>query len=348
MESADIIRSIQKVVAGGHLGEEEAGAVMGLIMDGEASPAQIAALLIAMRLKGETVEEITGFARVMRERATPVRTRHRMVVDTCGTGGDGMNTFNISTAAALVVAGCGAPVAKHGNRSVSSRCGSADVLEALGININLTATEKEECLDKLGIAFLFAPALHGAMKHAAGPRREIGVRTVFNVLGPLTNPAGASAQVLGVFSRDLVPKLAGVLARLGTRRAFVLHGAGGTDELTPLGPAYICEVSGGKVSQMEIDPLSFGVKRAGIDDLRGGAPAENAAIINAVLAGEGGPRRDAVVMNASLALVAAGLAEDFAGGINLAEKSIDSGLASNKLKEMVEFTSTRSEKKAIS
>jgi len=186
------------------------------------------------------------------------------------------------------------------------------------------------------------------MKHAAGPRREIGVRTVFNVLGPLTNPAGASAQVLGVFSRDLVPKLAGVLAKLGTTRAFVLHGAGGTDELTPLGPAHVCEVAGGKVVQLEIDPLNYGVKRAVIDDLKGGFPAENAAIIRAILAGEKGPRRDAVVMNASLALVAAGLAEDFAGGMQLAERSIDSGSASTKLQELAEFTSSRSEKKAIS
>ena len=240
MEKAEIIKeAINKVVSGVNLGQEEAGTVMELIMDGEATPAQIAALLIAMRLKGETVEEIAGFARAMRSKALPVRTGHRTVVDTCGTGGDGVNTFNISTAAALVVAGCGVPVAKHGNRSVSSRCGSADVLEALGVKISLSPREAEECLESLGIAFLFAPSLHVAMKHAAGPRREIGVRTVFNLLGPLTNPVGANAQVLGVFSGELAPKLAGVLARLGTTRSFVLHGAGGTDEITPYGPASV-------------------------------------------------------------------------------------------------------------
>jgi anthranilate phosphoribosyltransferase len=305
MEKTELIReAIQRVVSGSHLDEKEAGAVMDVVMGGEASPAQIAALLIALRLKGETVEEITGFARVMRSRATPIRNRHKVLVDTCGTGGDGVNTFNISTAAALVVAGCGVPVAKHGNRSVSSRCGSADVLEALGINIALTPEQKEECLERTGIAFLFAPALHGAMKHAAGPRREIGVRTVFNVLGPLTNPAGASAQVLGVYSRELVPKLAGVLARLGTRGAFVLHGAGGADEITPAGPAYICRVAGGKISSFELDPLDLGIKRSSLDSLRGGSPSENAAIINSVLAGEKGPRRDAVTLNAALALVA--------------------------------------------
>lgn len=347
MDSTNLIRdAIQKVVAGGSLGEEEAGSVMDLIMNGEASPAQIAALLIAMRLKGETVDEITGFARVMRRRATPVRTAHRTVVDTCGTGGDGVNTFNISTAAALVAAGCGVPVAKHGNRSVSSRCGSADVLEALGVNINITPEEVEDCLDTIGIAFLFAPALHGAMKHAAGPRREIGVRTVFNVLGPLTNPAGANAQVLGVFSEDLVPKLAGVLARLGTNRAFVLHGAGGADEITPCGPAYVCEVVQGSVKSYYIDPAEFGVPRSGPESIRGGAPSENAGIIKGILAGEKGPGRDAVLLNSALALVAAGFAPDLAGGMELAADSIDSGRSLNKLSELVEFSRAGSLRKA--
>ncbi|MFZ5632704.1 MAG: anthranilate phosphoribosyltransferase [Bacillota bacterium] len=341
-----IREAIKKVVSGGNLDQEEAGSVMELIMDGEASPAQIAALLIAMRLKGETVEEITGFARVMRSKALPVHTGHRTVVDTCGTGGDGVNTFNISTAAALVVAGCGVPVAKHGNRSVSSRCGSADVLEALGVNINLSPREAEECLENLGIAFLFAPALHVAMKHAAGPRREIGVRTVFNVLGPLTNPVGANAQVLGVFSRELVPKLAGVLARLGTKRSFVLHGAGGTDEITPYGPASVCEVFNGKINSYQIDPAAFGIRRSPLESLKGGTPAENAAIINNILAGETGPRRDAVILNAALALVAAGAAEDFARGLEVAGDSIDSGRALNKLNDLVAFTRTRPVKKA--
>lgn len=347
MEKAEAVReAIRKVVAGGSLDEEAAGLVMGLVMDGEASPAQIAALLIAIRLKGETVDEIAGFARVMRSRATPVRTGHGTVVDTCGTGGDGLNTFNISTAAALVVAGCGVPVAKHGNRSVSSRCGSADVLEALGVNITLSPPDLEECLDSLGIAFLFAPSLHGAMKHAAAPRREIGVRTVFNVLGPLTNPVGANAQVLGVFSRNLAPKLAGVLARLGTKRSFVLHGAGGADEITPVGPAYVSEVFRGEVRDYEIDPAGFGIPRCSPESLMGGTPADNAAIIKSVLKGETGPRRDAVVLNAALALVAAGAAPELISGIKMAGRSIDAGRATEKLNALVEFTSSRPAKKA--
>ncbi|HBV96925.1 MAG: anthranilate phosphoribosyltransferase [Peptococcaceae bacterium BICA1-7] len=349
MEKTDLIReAIHKAVAGLHLDENQAGEVMDIVMEGEASPAQIAALLIALRLKGETVEEITGFARVMRSKATPIRTRHETVVDTCGTGGDGVNTFNISTAAALVVAGCGIPVAKHGNRSVSSRCGSADVLESLGINIGLTPNQKEECLDRIGIAFLFAPSLHGAMKHAAGPRREIGVRTVFNVLGPLTNPAGANAQVLGVYSSDLVPKLAGVLARLGTKGAFVLHGAGGTDEITPVGPAQVCHVSGGKVHSFELDPLELGIKRAPLDSLKGGSPQENASIINSILSGEKGPQRDAVLLNAALALVASENAATIDEALKIARQGIDSGEALKKLKELSDFTSKAAVRKAIS
>lgn len=341
MENTDLIKkAIQKVVAGGSLTEEEAAAIMDLIMSGKASAAQIAALLVAIRLKGETVEEITGFARVMKGKATPIHTKHRMLVDTCGTGGDGVNTFNISTAAALVVAGCGVPVAKHGNRSVSSNCGSADVLEELGINLNITPAETEACLDSVGIAFLFAPALHGAMKHAAGPRKEIGIRTVFNILGPLTNPAGAGAQVLGVFSRDLVPKIAGVLARLKTRRAFVVHGEGGTDEVTTLGPAYVGEVSAGNVCLYEIDPLEWGMQRSSLEDLKGGSPAQNAAIIRRVLSGETGPRRDTVVLNASLALMAAEQAENMSQGLKMAGTSIDSGEALKKLKHLAAFTSS--------
>lgn len=349
MEKNHLIReAIHKAVAGFDLDESQAGAVMDMVMEGEASPAQIAALLIALRLKGETVEEITGFARVMRSKATPIRTRHETLVDTCGTGGDGVNTFNISTAAALVVAGCGVPVAKHGNRAVSSLCGSADVLEALGINIDLTPDQKEECLDRIGIAFLFAPALHGAMKHAAGPRREIGVRTIFNVLGPLTNPAGANVQVLGVYSSDLVPKLAGVLSRLGTKGAFVLHGAGGTDEITPAGPAHICQVSGGKVLSYDLDPLELGIKRAPLDALRGGSPPENASIINSILTGEKGPRRDAVILNAALALVASEKAVSIGDALKMAGQSIDSGGALKKLRELSDFTSSAAVRKAIS
>lgn len=347
MEKPELIKeAIKKVVSGGNLDESEAGSVMELIMNGQASPAQIGALLIAMSLKGETVEEITGFARVMREKAIQVRSTHSTVVDTCGTGGDGVNTFNISTAAALVVAGCGVPVAKHGNRSVSSRCGSADVLEALGVNINLSPEESEECLDRLGIAFLFAPSLHVAMKHAAGPRKEIGVRTIFNVLGPLANPVGANIQVMGVFSSELVPVLAGVLARLGTTRSFVLHGAGGTDEITPHGPALVCEVHKGEVSSYEIDPARYGIPRCPLESLRGGTPAENASIINSILSGETGPRRDAVILNAALALVAAGAAEQLSGGITLAADSIDTGRALNKLEELAAYTGTKTIQRA--
>lgn len=333
-----IKESIQKVVTGGHLDENEAAGVMEQIMEGAASPAQIGAFLIALRLKGETVEEITGFARVMREKATRVKSNHPVLVDTCGTGGDGANTFNISTAAALVLAGAGAPVAKHGNRSVSSRCGSADVLEILGVNLDLDAGAMEQCLNKTGICFLFAPSLHGAMKHAATPRREIGIRTIFNVLGPLTNPAGASAQVMGVFSPDLVPKLAGVLARLGTERAFVVHGAGGIDEVSLSGPAMVGEVNGGTVLQYRLDPLDYGIPRAGLDELAGGTPAENAVIINEILEGKPGPCRNAVLVNAALGMMAAGKAGDFQEGIKKAEMSIDSGAALNKLNQLIEFT----------
>lgn len=338
---SEIKESINKVVGGNHLSENEAAAVMDLIMTGEASPAQIAALLIAMRLKGETVDEIVGFAKAMRSKAAPVPTKHKTLVDTCGTGGDNVNTFNISTAAALVTAGCGVPVAKHGNRSVSSQCGSADVLEALGVNIDLTAAESSDCLDQLGIAFLFAPILHGALKHASGPRKEIGVRTIFNVLGPLTNPAKANNQVLGVYNLDLVPKIAGVLARLGTKKSFVLHGALNTDEVTPVGPACIYEVSGREIYSFKLDPSDYSISRCSIEELRGGSPLENAGIIRNILAGEKGPRRDAVILNAALALVASGFALNIRQGLEIAANSIDSGKAALKLHELVKFTNLR-------
>lgn len=329
---------LKKVVAGENLTETEAAAAMEQIMDGGATPAQIAGLLTALKLKGETIDEITGFARVMRNKATPVRSDHPLLVDTCGTGGDGANTFNISTAAALVLAGAGVKVAKHGNRSVSSRCGSADVLEALGVNLDLEPGEMAACLEEVGIAFLYAPALHGAMKHAAGPRRELGFRTVFNILGPLTNPAGARAQVLGVYSAQLVPVLAEVLLRLGAQRAFVVHGAGGLDEVSPAGPALVAEVRDGGIYEYTLDPGAFGFAPAGTDQLAGGSPGENAAIITGILRGERGPRRDAVVLNAALGLVAAGAAGDFNDGLELAARSLDRGLALAKLEEMIRFT----------
>ncbi|RJQ25300.1 MAG: anthranilate phosphoribosyltransferase [Peptococcaceae bacterium] len=330
--------AIKKVVAGGDLTEEESMMVMERIMNGEATAAQIAAFLTALSLKGETVAEVTGFTRVMRRKVTPVRSSYPLVVDTCGTGGDGAGTFNISTAAALVVAGAGVPVAKHGNRSVSSRCGSADVLEALGVRIEMTPEESSRCLDRVGIAFLFAPLLHGAMKHAAGPRREIGIRTVFNILGPMTNPAGAGAQVLGVYEPRLTGLLAGVLARLGTERAFVVHGAGGLDEVSLAGPAVICEVCAGSVRSGELDPAGYGFAYAPVSDLAGGAAEENAAVIKGVLAGERGPRRDVVVLNAALGLVAGGKAAGVAEGIALAQESIDSGAAAGKLEALAAFS----------
>lgn len=330
---------LNKVVRGESLTEAEAAGAMEEIMEGGATPAQIAGLLTALKLKGETIDEITGFARVMRKKATPVRSSHPLLVDTCGTGGDGANTFNISTVTALVMAGAGVKVAKHGNRSVSSRCGSADVLEALGVNLDLEPGGVEACLEEVGIAFLYAPALHGAMKHAAGPRRELGFRTVFNILGPLTNPAGARAQVLGVYSASLVPVLAEVLLRLGSERAFVVHGAGGLDEVSPAGPAAVCEVRNGSIHQYMLDPARYGFTYAGPEELAGGTPAENAAIARDILEGEPGPRRDAVLMNAALGLMAAGLADDFTAGAELAARCIDTGMGRAKLEEMVRFTS---------
>lgn len=333
-----IREAIAKLVARGDLEENEAEQVMNEIMTGQATAAQIGAFLTALRLKGETAAEITGFARAMRRHAVQVRTRHPLVVDTCGTGGDGRGTFNISTAAALVVAGAGVPVAKHGNRSVSSRCGSADVLEALGVSLELSPPALEECLDRVGIAFLFAPVLHVAMKHAAGPRRELGIRTVFNILGPLTNPAGAQAQVVGVYDPGLVPLVARVLVRLGTRRAFVVHGAGGTDEVSLAGPAAVAEIKGDEISEYLLDPADFGLARAPVEALAGGTPSENAALVREVLRGAPGPRRDAVLINAALGLVAAGRAADLREGLYLAAASIDSGAALAKLEELVSFT----------
>jgi len=341
-------KAIRKVVSGRPLAEEEAVAVMEQIMKGEASPAQIASLLTAMHLKGETVEEITGFARVMRRLSTKVKSDHPVLVDTCGTGGDGSGTFNISTTAAFVVAGAGMPVAKHGNRSVSSRSGSADVLEELGVRVDLDLAAMEECLKEIGIAFLFAPALHRAMGYAAGPRREIGIRTIFNILGPLTNPAGASAQVLGVYSPPLTEVLARVLAKLGSSRSFVVHGAGGLDEVSLAGTSVICEVKEGSVRKGTLDPARFGFEYAPVSALTGGTPKENADITRLILAGEKGPRRDAVVLNAALGLVAGGKARGIPEGLEIAASSIDSGSAMAKLKDLIETTSRLSPREAVS
>ena len=335
-----ISEAIKRVVAGASLSENEARQTMAEIMEGLATPAQIGCLLTALHLKGETVQEITGFAQTMRAKVTPVVSQRRGLVDTCGTGGDGANTFNISTACAFVLAGAGLPVAKHGNRSVSSKCGSADVLEYLGVAVNLTAAEAGLCLDKVGISFLFAPLLHGAMKHAAVPRREIGIRTVFNILGPLTNPAFAERQVLGVYSADLVPVLAQVLANLGSKKSYVVHGSGGLDEISLAGEALVYEVSAGKVSRSTLNPEDYGLSRSPVSALAGGDVKMNARIIRNILDGAPGPRREAVLINAALGLMAGGLTNDLAVALRLAGDVIDSGKAKKKLKELVTFSQT--------
>jgi anthranilate phosphoribosyltransferase len=333
-----IKEAIAKVVAGTNLVEAEAEAVMREIMQGEATDAQIAAYITALRIKGETVEEITGSARVMREKAVQVRLSSPYQVDTCGTGGDLSHTFNISTTAAFVAAGAGVTVAKHGNRSVSSRSGSADVLQALGINIEMAAHRLEECLSETGIAFLFAPLMHQAMKYAIGPRREIGIRTVFNLLGPLTNPAGVKAQIMGVYSADLTGMLARALGRLGAERAFVVHGMDGLDEITITDRTKVSELRDGEVNDYFIHPSDLDLPAGKPEDLRGGDAKENAEITLDVLRGGQSPRRHIVLMNAAAGLAAAGKAKDLRDGVRLAAESIDSGAAMRKLEELRQFT----------
>ncbi len=347
-----IKEAIARVVEGQDLTEAEMVEVMNEVMGGEATPAQIASFITALRLKGETVPEITGAARVMRERATPIRVGAALdidreeinldretILDTCGTGGSGTRSFNISTTVAFVVAACGVKVAKHGNRSVSSACGSADVLEALGVNLNITPERVEKCIATLGVGFLSAPALHGAMKHAIGPRREIGIRTIFNILGPLTNPAGADRQVLGVYREELVETLARVLVQLGCRRGFVVHGFDGMDEVTLTGPTRVGEITdGGEVRLFTVEPEDFGLRRCELSALQGGDAVANAAIVRAVLTGEGGPRRDVVLLNAAFALAAAGVAKDVPSGLKAAAEAVDSGRALEKLEGLVRLT----------
>jgi len=332
--------TIAKIVARENLTEDEAYAAVDEIMSGGATDAQIASFMTALRMKGETVDEIAGCARAMRSRALKVKPSRDSLVDTCGTGGDMMNTFNISTTAALVVAACGLPVAKHGNRSVSSRSGSADVLEALGVNINLPPEAVAACIDETGIGFLFAPVLHVAMKYAIRARREVGIRTVFNVLGPLTNPAGARIQLMGVYDPDLTEPLAGVLVRLGVDAAFVVHGAGGLDEISTIGATKVTEVRNSEVNTYYIKPEDFGLARATPGELRGGEPRDNAEITLNILKGMPGPKRDVVVLNAAAALVAGGRAKDFAEGVRLAGEAIDSGEALRKLELLREFTNS--------
>ncbi len=333
--------AITKVMNSESLSIEEAEEVMSQIMAGEATPAQIGSYLTALRMKGETVEEITGSVRAMRNSAVAVRPAASPadLVDTCGTGGDGAGTFNISTTAAFVVAGAGQKVAKHGNRSVSSKSGSADVLLALGVNLDLTPEQVAQAIDQVGLGFLFAPKLHPAMKHAIGPRRELGVRTIFNILGPLTNPAGAMSQVIGVYDGQLTEPLAKVLAELGSRGAFVVHGHGGLDELTTTGPNRVSRLANGQVVTDTLDPAELGFAKAMPADLVGGTAEENAEITRNILGGrENGARRDVVVLNAAAALVAAGKAADLSAGIRLANESIDSGAAQEVLDKFVAFT----------
>ena len=331
------------------LSREEARLVMSQVLAGKCTDAQIGALLVALHMKGETVEEIVGFAEAIRAAAAPfgLRPHHTVdvsgtgrdaLVDTCGTGGDASGTFNISTATALVVAGAGVRVAKHGNRSVTSKCGSADVMEALGVNINLPPARLAACLEEVGIAFLFAPALHSAMQHVQSARRQLRLRTVFNLLGPLTNPAHASGQVVGVYSADLVEKLAEALSMLGLHRALVVHGLDGLDEVTITAPTRIAEVREGTVRTYEVTPEEFGINRGTLDDISGGDAAANANIIAQILGGTKSARRDVVLLNAAAALVAAGRADHLADALPLASESIDSGAAAGKLDALVRFT----------
>lgn len=312
--------------------------VMGEIMRGEATPAQMGGFLVALRLKGESADEIAGCAEAMREHVLPVQPHRDDLVDTAGTGGDGANTFNISTAAALVAAAAGAGVAKHGNRAASSATGAADVLEALGFRLDLPPDRIERSIDELGFGFLFAQAHHPAMRHAASVRRELAARTIFNVLGPLTNPAGARAQVVGVYAAELVPKLAASLVQLDARRAYVVHGAGGIDELSPCGPNLVAEVDAGGVREYELDPLDLGIPRCDPTELQGGDPETNARALRDVLAGADGGHRSAVLLNAAGAIAASGHAEDLREGLELAREAIDTGAAAMRLEELVRFS----------
>ncbi|HHU52010.1 MAG TPA: anthranilate phosphoribosyltransferase [Firmicutes bacterium] len=330
---------ISKLVTGESLNTEEMAGAMRLVMEGAATPAQIGGFLTALRAKGETVEEIYGAALVMREKAVRICAGKKGLLDTCGTGGDGKNTFNISTAVAFVVAAAGVPVAKHGNRAVSSACGSADVLEELGVEVNLHPEQVEYCIEKTGIGFMFAPHFHQAMKYAVGPRKELGFRTVFNILGPLTNPAGAELQLLGVYDEKLLPVLAQVLALLGVKNALVVHGAGGVDELSLAGENQLCRVRQGKVeSSFRLTPEEVGLARAPLEEIRGGDAKENARILQEVFQGATGPRRDVVLLNGAATLLAAEKVETMLDGVKLAAEVIDSGAALRKLEELIEVS----------
>ena len=330
--------AIDKLVNRVNLSEREMIDAMNQIMTGEATPLQVASFLTALRMKGESVEEVTGAARVMREKAHRVQVGSKTVIDTCGTGGDQKGTFNISTTAAFVVAGAGVNVAKHGNRSVSSQSGSADVLGALGVKVDAPKERVEECIARIGIGFLFAPLLHEAMKYAVQPRRDIGIRTVFNLLGPLTNPALATHQLIGLYSGDLVGMIAHVLKNLGSVCAMVVHGMEGLDEISLCGPTKVAELRGGQVKEYIIEPEQFGLKRCRMEELHGGNAEQSAAIVRGVLHGDNGPARDVVLLNGGAALYVSGSAATIQDGIQMAAESIDSGKAREKLARLVEMT----------
>ena len=346
-------KAIARVVEREDLTEGEMIEVMNLIMSGETTPAQTAAFITALRMKGETVAEITGAARVMRERATPIRAGRNVldmdrdeinidretILDVVGTGGDRTNTFNVSTTVSFVVSACGVKVAKHGNRSVSSLCGSADVIEKLGISLEVPPETVEQCINRVGIGFLFAPALHGAMKHSIGPRREIGIRTIFNILGPLTNPAGADCQVMGVYRPGLVEPLAKVLRNLGCRHGYVVHGMDGMDEITITTETLVAEVAPSGITMTTIRPEEFGISRSSMDALRGGDATANAVIVRRLLEGEEGPKRDIVLLNAAYGLMAARMATTVREGMAIAADAIDSGRALAQLEKLAAMTS---------
>ncbi len=332
-----IREAISKLIEGNSLSTDEAAEVMGEMMEGEVTPAQLGAFLTALRIKGETVEEIAGLVKTIRAKAVRVEV-DGPVIDVVGTGGDGHNTFNISTAAAFVVAGAGLKVAKHGNRAASSQCGSADVLEALGVKIDLTAEQVKQCLEEVGMGFMFAPSFHPAMKYAGPPRREIGIRTVFNIIGPLTNPAGAGTYLLGVADDSLVEKLAKVLQSLGCEHALVVHGEDGLDEITSTGKTRVCEVKESDTRNYTIGPDDVGLPKTGLENLKGGTADENAALLRSILSGSPGPQRDVVLMNAAAALLVGNKAASLKEGMELAKEAIDSGKAMAKLDNLSRLT----------
>jgi len=329
--------AISKLADKQDLTEHEAEQVMDEIMEGKATDAQIAAFLVALRLKGETIDEITACAKIMRQKAHMINPKVKFLVDTCGTGGDNSNTFNISTAAAFVVSGAGAAVAKHGNKSVSSKCGSADVLKELGVKIDLYPRDVEKCIEKIGIGFMFAPMFHPAMKYALNARKEIGIRTIFNILGPLTNPANAKSQLIGVFDANLLEIIAKVLKNLGSKHIIAVNGYG-IDEITICNKTKVCELENDNINTYEINPEDFGFKLSSLSEIKGGLPQENAKIISSILNGVNGPRRDVVLLNAAAALSTTGIVKNYKEALELAAYSIDSGKALKKLKDLIHFT----------